>query len=617
MAVEEYQEFPSVRVYAPVGGHEDLLAYLVRRLLENGANSSFVNRFLDEQIHPHKVVADPFDDCRAQPQHRHRAIRLPAEMFGEERRNSSGLDFSDRAAMTALADSLAAQRARSVSVQASVVTLEGEVQESAEVRSPALPICNPADRSDVVGSISWSSLADVDRAFTTAAATFRTWDELGALHRANHLRTLADALGQQHGALMNLLVRESGKTLPDADAEIRETIDFCRYYAVQAAEGFAEPQALTGPTGETNELSLHGRGVFACISPWNFPLAIFLGQIAAALAAGNTVVAKPAEQTPLIARFVHQLWQDSGLPAGVLSLCFGTGEIGAAVLDHAACAGVAFTGSTQTARAINAQLAVRPGPIVPFVAETGGQNAMFVDSSALLEQLADDVLVSAFASAGQRCSALRVLLLQEDIAERAIELILGAMAELRMGDPSQLSTDMGPLIDQAACATLERYVATLRRAGKPVHSLPLTRHGLMQHAGYFFPPHLVEIGSLDELQEEHFGPVLHVVRYAASELDDMLTQLAGLGYGLTLGIQSRIRGYRDQIIRRSSIGNIYINRNIIGAVVGVQPFGGCGLSGTGPKSGGPHYLLRFARERTVTVNTTAQGGNIDLLRGSD
>jgi len=438
------------------------------------------------------------------------------------------------------------------------------------------------------------------------------WDRAGADARAKILVALSDRIEAERDELVSLLVHEAGKTIADALAEVREAIDYCRYYAALALEQFAVPLTLSGPTGETNELSLHGRGVFACISPWNFPLAIFVGQIVAALVAGNAVVAKPAEQTPLIGARVIELAGEAGVPAGVLQYLPGDGAVGAALVAHPLIAGVAFTGSIRTARSINRALAARDDAIVPLIAETGGQNAMFVDSTALLEQMTDDVIRSAFGSAGQRCSALRLLLLQDDIAEPALTLIRGAMRELRIGDPADLATDVGPLIDAAAVANLAAYVEALRISGCRIDTLPLPAACAN---GTFTAPHIVELDDFDGLTEEHFGPVLHVARFAAGALGTTVDAVRRLGFGLTMGIHSRIDSRARQVFDESAVGNTYVNRNMIGAVVGVQPFGGQGLSGTGPKAGGPHYLLRFATERTLTINTMARGGNIELLRG--
>jgi RHH-type proline utilization regulon transcriptional repressor/proline dehydrogenase/delta 1-pyrroline-5-carboxylate dehydrogenase len=415
--------------------------------------------------------------------------------------------------------------------------------------------------------------------------------------------------------LISLLVREGGKCLPDAAGEVRETADFLRYYAVQARAGFAASLPLPGPAGESNRLELAGRGVFACVSPWNFPLAIFTGQVSAALAAGNTVVAKPAEQTPLVAQRLATLLHEAGVPREALQVVAGTGDtVGAALVRHPLVAGVAFTGSVETALAIHRALAARDGPIVPFIAETGGLNAMIVDSSALPEQVVTDVLTSAFNSAGQRCSALRILLVQEDAAQRVLDMLAGAMRELRTGDPARTDTDVGPVIDEEAKMALEKHIAFLERRGRLLCRAPLgedTTHGT------FVEPVAFEMSLADLPRREVFGPVLHVVRYAAAELDEALDAIASTRYGLTLGIHSRLDAFVTRVRRRLRAGNTYVNRNMIGAVVGVQPFGGEGLSGTGPKAGGPYYLPRFAVERTLTINTAAVGGNADLLAGNE
>ena len=418
---------------------------------------------------------------------------------------------------------------------------------------------------------------------------------------------------ENRSELLVLLQREAGKTLDDALAEVREAEDFCRYYAAQAALEFDEGTQLPGPTGETNRLSLHGRGAFVCISPWNFPLAIFLGQIAAALAAGNSVVAKPADQTPLIATKTVQLLHAAGVPVDVLALLPGPGSvIGAALVDHPLTAGVAMTGSTATAKRINQALAAKDGPIVPLIAETGGQNAMFVDSTALPEQVTDDLVRSSFVSAGQRCSAVRVLYVQEDIADDQIEMLKGAMDELIVADPQDTATDVGPIIDAASRARLQDHVETMEAEGKLLHRID--QRIPQPEVGYHMAPALVELASISELTEEHFGPVLHVIRFAADKLDDCLKELRDTGYGLTLGVHSRLNARADRIFEQSLAGNVYVNRNTTGAVVGVQPFGGSGLSGTGPKAGGPHYLHRFAVERVFTDNVAASGGNTDLFR---
>jgi RHH-type proline utilization regulon transcriptional repressor/proline dehydrogenase/delta 1-pyrroline-5-carboxylate dehydrogenase len=413
--------------------------------------------------------------------------------------------------------------------------------------------------------------------------------------------------------LVSLCVREAGKTLPDAVAEVREAVDFCRYYAARGRIAFGAPLELPGPTGESNRLELAGRGVFACISPWNFPLAIFTGQVTAALMAGNAVVAKPAEQTPLIAARAVAILHEAGVPRDVLHLAVGTGEaVGAPLVRHPSIAGVVFTGSYETACAINRALATRDGPIVPFIAETGGMNALIADSSALPEQVVADTIASAFQSAGQRCSAARLLLVQEDAAPRILEMLTGAIAELTVGDPALPETDVGPVIDADAQRALDAHIAHLRARGKLVAAAPPS-----SASGHFVAPVAFEIALEDLPQREVFGPVLHVIRWRADELDRVLDAVAATGYGLTLGIHSRIERFVERVRARLRVGNTYVNRNMIGAVVGVQPFGGEGLSGTGPKAGGPHYLPRFAVERTVTVNTAAAGGNAALLAQAD
>ncbi len=437
------------------------------------------------------------------------------------------------------------------------------------------------------------------------------WDATSADERAACLDRTADFMEQGRAELMALCVREAGKTIPDALAEVREAVDFCRYYAARARADFGRPQTMPGPTGEHNELALHGRGVFACISPWNFPLAIFTGQVAAALLAGNAVIAKPAEQTPLIAAAAVRMMHRAGVPGDVLHLLPGKGgKIGAALVDDARIGGVAFTGSTETAKLINQALAQRDGPIVPLIAETGGQNVMIVDSTALPEQVVRDVVISAFHSAGQRCSALRVLFLQEDVADHMLTMLAGAMDELVIGDPALLATDVGPVIDSEALAMLEAHAKRMTAEGRLLRRAKL---GSGTEHGHFFAPAAFEIDSLDRLQREVFGPILHVIRYRADRLDQVIEAINGTGYGLTLGVHSRIDSAVEFIRRRVRVGNTYVNRNMIGAMVGVQPFGGEGLSGTGPKAGGPRYLHRFASERTLTVDTTAAGGNASLM----
>ncbi|HWK45984.1 MAG TPA: bifunctional proline dehydrogenase/L-glutamate gamma-semialdehyde dehydrogenase PutA [Stellaceae bacterium] len=598
------------RVYAPVGSHEDLLAYLVRRLLENGANSSFVNRLVDERAPIDEIVADPIARVRALRVKPHPGIPLPRQLYmagqdAPERLNSQGRDLADVPSLVELDQRMAKAAARS----RTAASILGGV----EATGAAAPVTDPADRRRVVGSVVVAGTAEVDRAVARASRAATAWDAAGGAVRAEPLERAADLMEAEAPELMTLIVREGGRTVSDAQDEVREAIDFCRYYAGLARRDFGEV-VLPGPTGERNTYRLAGRGVFACISPWNFPLAIFVGQVAAALAAGNTVVAKPAEQTPLIAAEAVRLLHRAGVPADALQLVPGDGRVGAALVADRRIAGVVFTGSTATARTINRVLAGRDGPIVPLIAETGGLNVMIADSSALVEQVVADIFRSAFNSAGQRCSALRVLFVQTDIADRVLGMLAGGLAELTLGDPADLATDVGPVIDEAARAVLDDHARRMAAEARLVVEAPLppgTEHGT------FFAPRIFEIERLSQLPDEVFGPILHVVRWRGDRLDDVLAEIQASGYGLTLGIHSRI----DETVRRvtaaARVGNLYVNRNMVGAVVGVQPFGGEGLSGTGPKAGGPRYLARFATERSVSIDTTAAGGNASLMSLDD
>ncbi|HEY5047476.1 MAG TPA: bifunctional proline dehydrogenase/L-glutamate gamma-semialdehyde dehydrogenase PutA [Rhizomicrobium sp.] len=593
---------PATRIYAPVGSHEDLLAYLVRRLLENGANTSFVNRVADEEAPVDDIIADPVEQlARAHPR-RSARIPVPANLL-PDRKNSAGFVWADPAVSDLIIERM---RASLKTPQAAGPILSGQMRSG-----PTREVRDPSDRRRIVGTAVEGGEAEAREALALAHDAQKDWDSVGGEMRAGVLERAADLFEAERAHLMALAVREGGKTLPNALGEVRETVDYLRYYASRARALFAEPIRLPGPTGEENELTLHGRGVFACIAPWNFPLAIFTGQVAGALAAGNTVLAKPAEPTPLIAAAAVRLLHRAGVPLDALHLLPGRGsKIGAAIFGDARLAGVALTGSTEAAWAINRTLAARNGPLAQLVAETGGQNAMIVDSTALPEQVTRDVIASAFDSAGQRCSALRVLFLQEDVADRMLELILGAMDELELGDPFDLATDIGPVIDEASRETLQAHATRMTREATLLHRLQL---GPEHEHGIFFPPHVFEIDSIGVLDREVFGPVLHVVRYAADKLDAVCDAINATGYGLTLGVHSRIDETARFVRSRTHAGNTYVNRNQIGAVVGVQPFGGEGLSGTGPKAGGPHYLQRFALERTYTVNTTAAGGNAALL----
>jgi RHH-type proline utilization regulon transcriptional repressor/proline dehydrogenase/delta 1-pyrroline-5-carboxylate dehydrogenase len=591
------------RVYAPVGGHEDLLAYLVRRLLENGANTSFVNRIVDERAPIDEIVADPRARLARLPQKPHPKIPLPRDLFQPERRNSQGLDLADPRALADLRAGLAKALRRPARA--------GPIVGGLDAAGTGKPVFDPSDRRRQIGTVVSAGADAIEQALAQAARAAPSWNDTPAEERAAILERAADLYERDRSGLMALIIREGGRPIPAALSEVREAIDFLRYYAARARAEFAAPQRLPGPTGEHNEIGLYGRGVFACISPWNFPLSIFTGQIAAALAAGNAVIAKPAEQTPLVATAAVRHLLAAGIPGDVLHLLPGDGEtVGGALVADPRIAGIAFTGSTETARAINAMLAARAGPIVPLIAETGGQNGMIVDSSALPEQAVADALVSAFDSAGQRCSAVRLLYVQDDIADRLLPMLAGAMAELAIGDPALLRTDVGPVIDEPARQALERHAARMGQEGRLLYQCKLPAG---TENGTFFAPHAFEIDTAGRLEREVFGPILHVIRWRADRLDSVCDEIAATGYALTLGIHSRIDDTVRHILRRLGVGNSYVNRTTIGAVVGVQPFGGERLSGTGPKAGGPRYLHRFATERTVSIDTTAAGGNASLL----
>lgn len=582
-----------VRIYAPVGSHKELLAYLVRRLLENGANSSFVNRIADAEIGLDELIRDPVAELEACRPYRNPAIPNPGNLFGAARRNSAGCDLTDPSVREPLLRRLS--------------DLERKRWTAGQGSGPRHLVRSPFDRDLVVGEAVEASSQELDSMLGRAAAAQPAWDRLGGEARADFLDRAADLFEEHREDFYSLCIREAGKTLPDAILEVREAVDFLRYYAAEGRR-LAQPVRLPGPTGELNELTHHGRGVWTCISPWNFPLAIFTGPVAAALAAGNSAIAKPAEQTPLIGALAVELMHRAGVPRDVVQLAVGDGKVGAALVAHKLTAGVAFTGSTAVAKAINRTLAERDDPIVPLIAETGGQNAMIVDSSALPEQVTRDVVASAFQSAGQRCSALRVLFVQDEVADTMLTMIRGAMEALTLGDPRDPKTDVGPVIDEEAKAALDAHIAGLRADGRILAELPLAASN-----GSFVAPVIAELSSLAALKDEHFGPVLHVIRWKSGELDDVIDQINATGFGLTLGLQSRIDTVAEHVAARAKVGNLYINRNQIGAVVESQPFGGEGLSGTGPKAGGPHYVPRFATERVVCIDTTAAGGNATLM----
>jgi len=596
------------RVYAPVGSHEDLLPYLVRRLLENGSNTSFVNRIVDESVDVKDIVADPIVATREHDYLPHPKIVTPGDLFAPERKNSLGINLADHNVTMQLLAKMQAVRDKQ---HVAYPIVAGEALAGDEV-----PSLNPAETQHVVGVCRTAGAEHVDAALEAAIGGQPAWDRTPVAERAAILNRAADLYEEHAAELMALCVLEAGKTIPDSVGELREAVDFLRYYAAQAMHHFGEPELMPGPTGERNVLGMRGRGVFVCISPWNFPLAIFTGQVAAALAAGNAVLAKPAEQTPLVAFRAVELLLAAGIPPAALHFLPGDGAaIGGRAVADARVAGVAFTGSTETARLINHTLALRDGPIGVLIAETGGQNAMFVDSSALPEQVVLDSVHSAFNSAGQRCSALRLLCLQNDIATKVEELLIGHMEELSIGNPMLLSTDVGPAIDEDARAVLDAHVDRMNSEANVLHRCTLPP---ATEAGTFFAPTLVAIDSIDVLEREVFGPVLHVMRYRNRDLAKTIDAINATGYGLTMGLHSRIDSRARALAKVSGAGNIYINRNMIGAIVGVQPFGGRGLSGTGPKAGGPHYLLRFATEYAVSTNLAAVGGNASLLSlGSD
>jgi len=589
------------RVYAPVGDYRQLLPYLVRRLLENGANTSFINQISHPDISVEELIGDPV--AAAQTAAEQALIVLPRHLFGERRLNSFGLNLADPEQLESVQKNL---DALAVKHWTAMPLINGSPCSGKERL-----IVNPCDNRLIVGSVTFAEPAAIDDALNGAAEAFADWRLCPIAQRAGYLQQAADLLELHRLELVSLCVREGGRTIKDALAEVREAVDFCRYYARSALDLFGEPVRLPGPTGEENLLYHYGRGVYVCISPWNFPIAIFIGQIAAALAAGNTVIAKPASQTALTAMRCIQLLHQAGIPEPVLQfLPVGGSVFGQHLLPDSRISGVVFTGSTATAQFINGQLARHHQAIVPLIAETGGQNVMIADSSALLEQLVQDAVTSAFNSAGQRCSALRVLIVQEDIADKTIAMLIGAMQELTIGNPGVYQTDIGPIIDHGALSPLAAHLAAMQEQARLLYQLPLP-DGLEQ--GSFFPPSLIELRSLSQLTQEVFGPVLHVVRYRESELDRVIGAVNATGYGLTLGIHSRIDAVVNTIRQGVKVGNIYVNRNMIGAVVGVQPFGGTGLSGTGPKAGGPDYLRRFVIEQTVTTNTAAIGGNAGLL----
>jgi RHH-type proline utilization regulon transcriptional repressor/proline dehydrogenase/delta 1-pyrroline-5-carboxylate dehydrogenase len=600
-------EFPAAacRIYAPVGGHRDLLAYLVRRLLENGANSSFVSVAADPGVPIADILRRPQSAIAAAHEARNPKIPLPRDLYRPGRCAAAGIEFGDRQSLDALEREV---RDGSASQAMAAPLINGE-----RVSGAARALLSPIDGSPT-GAVNEADETVVAAAVAAAAAGFAAWAATPIEERAAILDRAADRLECNRGRLLALLQSEAGKTLDDALAEVREAVDYCRYYAAQARSHLA-PEPMPGPTGETNALRYRGRGVFACISPWNFPLAIFLGQVGAALVAGNTVVAKPAEQTPLVAALAVALLHEAGVPASALHFVPGDGAVGAGLVADPRVAGVAFTGSTEVGRAISRALAEKAGPRATLIAETGGINPMIVDATALPEQVIDDVIASAFRSAGQRCSALRLLCLQDDVADRMLDMLIGAARELKVGDPRETATHVGPVIDVEAKQKLMRWIAAHEQAGRVRFRWDRDR-ALPAH-GTYVGPAIIALDRARDLTDEVFGPVLHVVRWRAGDLHALLDDIAANGTALTLGIHSRINLTIERIAARLPHGNVYVNRNMIGAVVGTQPFGGAGLSGTGPKAGGPNYLRRFATEQVVTVNSAAAGGNAGLLAQED
>ncbi|MFM8454766.1 MAG: bifunctional proline dehydrogenase/L-glutamate gamma-semialdehyde dehydrogenase PutA [Gammaproteobacteria bacterium] len=608
------QNYPC-RVYAPVGGYENLLAYLVRRLLENGANTSFVNRIIDERSPIEDLIVDPVSKIAQLAYKPHPRIPLPLNLYGEERSNSKGMDLSDPDVLEDLQANM--QRFESKNYLA-MSSIQVEHQNLDAIQK--IPVKNPANSDETIGYYVLTDSEEIQNMLNTAHSAFLgKWSRTQVQERVAYLKSLADALEENRMSLIYLLVKEAGKTYSDAVGEVREAVDYCRYYAQQAEKEFTA-KILAGPTGELNQLSLHGRGVALCISPWNFPLAIFLGQVVAALVAGNTVIAKPALQTPLIAAEVFSYIHQVGIPKEVAQLLISPGSLlSEKIIPDLRIQAVIFTGSTQVAQTIQSILAHRGGPIIPFIAETGGQNAMIVDSSALAEQVVGDVIASAFGSAGQRCSALRILYLQKDIAPKILNMLKGAMAMLKIGDPSLITTDIGPVIDQKSKENLESWLEVLKQDKNAellyqAQVLPeVERETPQGNKNNYVLPTACLIKDLKMLVDEHFGPILHVLTFESHEIDKVIDEINNTQYGLTLGIHSRINETVEYIHRRIKVGNTYVNRNMIGAVVGVQPFGGQGLSGTGPKAGGPYYLHRLSVERTLCINIAAAGGNTSLM----
>lgn len=595
-------------VYAPVGPFNDLLPYLVRRMLENGANSSFVHKIYDKAYKPEQIAEDPIEQLKNTKAFAHPKIPLPANLFGRTRQNSRGLNFDNPLVLEELEANLT-QYSGTIYKAASIVNGREEKN------GTKMSIENPTTQQRI-GQAVFASYETIERTMQIAQTGHQIWSQTSAQHRASILEKIAALLDKNREELIYLANTEGGRTLKDCDDEVREAIDFCRYYAAMGRQDFDEAgKSLISPTGETNIYKLKSRGVFVCISPWNFPIAIFTGQIVAALMAGNAVIAKPAEQTPIIAHKIIKLMLEAGVPPQTLNLILGDGKVGAALIEAKNLAGVAFTGSTHVAQLINQTLSQKSGAVPRLIAETGGQNAMIVDSSALTEQVVDDVIHSAFGSAGQRCSACRILYLQDDIADKTIEMLKGTMQAIKVGDPSDISTDIGPLINEEARAIVQHHKVRLEGFGKKISEVPMEKN--LENQGTFFAPIAYEISDINHLEKEIFGPVLHVIRFKATDIDKVIDEINATGFGLTFGIHSRIDSFIKKVTSRVKAGNVYVNKSTIGAVVGVQPFGGRGMSGTGPKAGGPQYLRAFATEKLISTDTTAAGGNTSLVMLDD
>lgn len=602
----------NIRIYAPVGNFEDLLAYLMRRLLENGANTSFVNLVNDSNCNIDQLVFNPINKCNNLLE-KELTIMKPEQIYND-RKNSTGFELGIEADLEKLKTNI--DKFKDKQYQACSIVNGSELID----KKHASEITKPAKNSEIIGYLSKATSNDMQDALNIAKANFDEWANTPAEKRAHILEKIAEIYETNQYELLSILIREGGKTIDDAIAELREAIDFCRYYATQMRK-HAEEIILPGPTGERNSLSLHPKGIFVCISPWNFPLAIFTGQIVAGLVTGNMVIAKPAEQTSIIANFAVKLMLQAGIPKSALHLLIAGGsQISKYVLSDAAVSGVAFTGSTETARVINRNLAERDAPIAVFIAETGGQNAMIVDSSSLLEQVTDDVINSAFKSAGQRCSALRVLYIQEEIFEPLIDMLKGAVDTLNIGNPSDFSVDIGPVIDSKSKKQLAAHIEEMRNSNFEILKQHYFNDEQNQHLlanGTYICPTIIKVNSINDIKQENFGPILHVISYKSNKINKVIDEINNYGYGLTFGIHSRIENKIEEITAQMKVGNMYVNRGMTGAVVGTQPFGGENNSGTGFKAGGPHYLLKFMNERTKTVNLTAIGGNIELLTQND